>query len=113
VRAGARDVLDVRVTPQNPAGYRVSLTLRSGTVDTGTCGDLEELLDHLLSRRVPLHLIDRAFATLEPGYRPEPRSRHRPRRFRWIALRDLTRWAARTGTVVRGDHLAVRRAPGP
>ena len=77
------------VTPLHPTGHRVSVTFRSGTVETASCGDLEELLDHLVSRRVSLDLIDRALATLEPGYQPRtepwPRGRHRVRRPQWVA----------------------------
>jgi hypothetical protein len=79
----------VRVTPIHPDGHRVSVTFRSGTVETESCGDMEELLDHLVGRRVSLDLIDRAFATLEPGYQPRPesrpRGRHRLRRPQWVA----------------------------
>jgi hypothetical protein len=90
VRADVRDVIDVLARPLRPTGCRVSLTLRCGAVETETCADLEDLLDHLLSRRAPMDLIDRALATLEPDYhRPATEGtrsggRHRLRRALWV-----------------------------
>jgi hypothetical protein len=86
-----REVLDVHVSPRRPAGFLVRVVLDTGAVDL-PCADHEEVLDHLLDRRVPLDLVYRALDTLEPGNQPETVPDPRPR---------------------RGRHRALRRAPRP
>ncbi len=78
----------MHVSPVRPAGFLVRVVLPTGALDL-PCADHEEVLDQLVDRRVPLDLIYRALATLEPGNQPGTVPDLRPRRGRHRAF--LTR----------------------
>jgi hypothetical protein len=69
------------VSAVRPAGFLVRVVLPTGALDL-SCADHEEVLDHLVDRRVPLDLIYRALHSLEPGNEPATVPDLRPRRGR-------------------------------